>query len=77
VLAALACGRMSAVSLTDVRSKRLALSVVLPGWKGWGLRMRAARADWEDRQRRKVVKKILPKRRVNRAAFRRAWGQVG
>ena len=44
------------------RSRRLALSVVLPGWKRWGLRMRAARVDWEDRRRRKVVKKILPKR---------------
>ena len=59
------------------RSRRLALSVVLPGWKRLGLRMRAARVDWEDQRRRKVVKKILPKRRVNRAAFRRAWGQVG
>lgn len=43
------------------RSRRLALSVVLPGWKRWGLRMRAVRVDWEDRRRRKVVKKILPK----------------
>jgi len=43
------------------RSRRLALSVVLPGWKRWGLRMRAARVDWEDQRRRKVVKKILPK----------------
>ena len=43
------------------RSRRLALSVVLPGWKRWGLRMRAAHVDWEDQQRRKVVKKILPK----------------
>ena len=42
-------------------SRRLALSVVLPGWKRWGLRMRAARVDWEDQRRRKVVKKILPK----------------
>ena len=43
------------------RLRRLALSVVFPGWKRWGLRMRAARVDWEDQRRRKVVKKILPK----------------
>ena len=46
------------------RSRRLALSllsVVLPGWKRWGLRMQAARVDWEDQRRRKVVKKILRK----------------
>lgn len=65
------------------RSRRLALSVVLPGWKRWGLRMRAARVDWEDQRRRKVVKKILPKGEstgrpfavlgANRLAVKDAW----
>ena len=32
-----------------------------PGLEAGELRMRAVRADWEDRRRRKVVRKILPK----------------
>ena len=76
VLAALACSRMSAVSLTDpVRSGsrcQLFSQVGSAGDYGCGRCAPTGKIDRDGRSSRR----FLPKGEVNRAAFRRAWGQA-